>query len=272
MNDNEHEQENKETLLNKENTYAINLDNEEVRLQSLGECLGMFFFVSVIGYSSSYPLFFGLYVVLAAFAPLSGAHFNPTITIGHFISFPRDSQSFNKVILYILAQLVGAFFAVLLKYLIIGSVIAPVIQFGASNGNAFFQEFFWGGWLVFVNLYVCSTVTSPSKHFLVNVAIFVACLFFNIEITKNVSGASLNPAIAIIGNLFGLLFEGGDRYGRSLWVNSVAPLCGGFVFAFLFSYIFEPLYSRIRSINHSKTELCNEENIKRELRNEGKTD
>ena len=191
--------------------YLTALDAQKIKWQSIAECLGMFFFVTIIGYGSSYSLFFGLYVVLVAFAPMSGAHFNPTITIGQFTSFPRNDQSNNKLILYLIAQFVGSFFAILLKYLVWGKIIAPVIPQGITPSHALFQEFFFGGWLVFVNLLVASTVTAPSKSYLVNVAIFVASLYFNIEATRDITGASLNPAIAIAGNLFGLLVEGGEK-------------------------------------------------------------
>ena len=109
----------RDKLIYVNNTKYLNqLDNQAVKWQSIAECLGMFFFVTIIGYGSSYSLFFGLYVVLVAFAPLSGAHFNPTITIGQFTSFPRNEQSTNKLIVYLIAQFVGSFFAILLKYIV----------------------------------------------------------------------------------------------------------------------------------------------------------
>jgi len=252
---------------NKQNTQELGeLNDQELFLQSVGEFSGMFLFVTIIGYGGSFSLLLGLYVVLVTFAPISGAHFNPTITLGHYITFDRDSHSFLKLIYYWIVQFIGAFCAILLKFFINGGIIAPVISEGTTFIDACFQEFFWGGWLVFINLYVCSSKTSPSKHFLVCVAIFASCLYFNIMATKNSTGASLNPAIAIMGNLWGLLVNGEYRYWRSMWINSVSPLVGCICFALFFKYIFEPGYIKLRGINHAKTELCNEDNIKKELR------
>jgi len=80
------------------------------------------------------------------------------------------------------------------------------------------------------------------------------------------SGASLNPAIAIIGNLFGYIVLGDYKYIISLLINAIAPLCGCIVFSIIFRYMFEPLYSKLRVLNHAKDELCNEDNVKKELR------
>jgi len=244
-----------------------NLYSEDVFLMSLGELLGMFFFVTTLAYGDAYGLFFGIYVVLVVFAPISGAHFNPIVTIAHFICFEKNSQSLKKVIFFILVQLLGAFLAIILKYLVTDSIFAPVV-ISSSIVNALFQEFFWSGWLVFMNLYICSTKTSPSKHFLVNVAIMAGCVYFNITATGRYTGASLNPAIAIIGNLWGIIIRGPTVYAKSLWINASAPLVGGIAFSIFFKYAFEPIYLKLRDITRkrAKSELVTSDNINKELR------
>jgi len=244
-----------------------NLFSEDVFLMSLGELLGMFFFVTTLAYGDASGLFFGMYVVLVVFAPISGAHFNPIVTIAHFICFEKHSLSLKKVIFFILAQLFGAFLAIVLKYLLTDLVFAPVV-YTNSIVNALFQEFFWSGWLVFMNLYICSTKTSPSKHFLINVAIMAGCIYFNITATFKYTGASLNPAIAIIGNLWGIIIRGPELYAKSLWINSSAPLVGGIAFSIFFRYAFEPIYLKLRGITRkrAKSELVTSDNIDKELR------
>lgn len=242
------------------------LNAEELVYTSIGEALGMFFFVTTLTFGGGNV--YGLYVVLVAFAPICGSHFNPNITLAHFICFPRESHSTRKLIFYFIGQICGASLAMIVTHLTTDKVLSPVVPASIDSYEAFFVEFLWGGWLTFINLYVCSTITSPSKHFLVNVAIFTCCLTFNISATAGLSGGSLNPTIGFFGNLWGIILNGneGKRYSRSLWINSLGPLSGAIVFSFFFAYLFVPGYQKLRSINHSKTELCNENQIKGELR------
>jgi len=249
--DNEH-------LHNEAQSKVAELSLEELRYTTFAEFLAMFFFVTTVGYSAGLGLFFGIYVVLVTFAPLSGAHCNPDLTLGHYIALPRDNISFKKLIFYIIAQLLATLLAVLFKFILTEKIIAPVVPEDTTTLNAFCQELLWGGWLVFINLYVSSCVTAPSKNFLANVFVFTSCLYYNIMVTVGVTGGSLNPAIGLIGNICGLILIGDSNshnYSRSLWISSIAPFVGGIIFSLIFRFVFEPLFIILNTFNKSKAEL-----------------
>src|SRR4051812_7069092 len=63
-----------------------------------------------------------LYVLILGFAPISGAHFNPVVTVieAAFRRLPRD-----RVVGYLVAQLIGAFAGVLIAHAMFG---LPLIE------------------------------------------------------------------------------------------------------------------------------------------------
>jgi aquaporin Z len=99
-------------------------------------------------------LAFGLSVLTAAYAlgPISGAHFNPAVTVGLAVAgrFPA-----RQVPLYVLAQLIGAVAGAALLYLIASGKVGFDLANGlASNGYA---ERSPGGYSMVAAL-VCETV------------------------------------------------------------------------------------------------------------------
>ena len=57
----------------------------------------------------------GLYVVYNIFAPISGGHFNPIVTLGVYISIALNAANLVLLVLIILAQTFGAFLGILLS-------------------------------------------------------------------------------------------------------------------------------------------------------------
>jgi len=56
-----------------------------------------------------------LYVVYVIFAPISGGHFNPIVTLGVYISITLNAANLVLLVLIVLAQTFGAFLGILLS-------------------------------------------------------------------------------------------------------------------------------------------------------------
>lgn len=225
----------------------LNCYGKNIFCISIFEAIGMFCFVMSIGWTSGYGLYIGLYFSLMLMVNVSGSHYNPNVTIAQFLCFKGDSESLTKLLMYIIAQFVGTAGAIMLTYRLTNNtkIIAPVVYSDTGTMNALLQEFFWGGLLIFTNLYVCHPKTSPSKYTWVNVAIFNSILFYDITAIAHMTGASLNPAIAITGNFIGLYIKGTHdfgSFGRSMWINSLGPFLGSLVFTYIFRHLCKKIY------------------------------
>ena len=69
----------------------------------------------------------GLIVLTLGFSRVSGAHFNPLVTVAEFL---HHRMSKSAVVLYIFGQLLGAFFGVVAGHSMFGEVY---LQFSGSN-------------------------------------------------------------------------------------------------------------------------------------------
>lgn len=241
---------------------AENNPEDEVRKlkrATIAEGIGMFFFVTSIGYAApKIHLLFGLWVVQVFFAQISGAHFNPNVTFGHYLVFPRAENASSKFKNYVIAQVCGTSVAWLFAYWINHErIIAPCKGDEIKSYDAVVNEFFWGGLLVFCNLFVGSKTTSPSKSVVANVGFFTIFLYFLIGVTAPISGASLNPAIGFAGNLLAYLHLGNAEYLKNMIITTISNVCGTYVFSTFFKVYFEPLYGEFKKDEEEKLQLEN---------------
>lgn len=161
-------------------------------------------------------LAFGLAVTLivAGSGHLGGAHVNPAVTVGLWSvrRFPG-----REVLLYVLAQCVGAIAASLLLRWLLG----PVGELGAtvpsvSVDRAFVIEAGYTGLLGFVIMAVATDERTPT-----GVAPFVlgATVFAGALVTGPLTGGSFNPARTL-----GPAVAGGGREAH--WLYWLAPMLG----------------------------------------------
>jgi MIP family channel proteins/HAD superfamily hydrolase (TIGR01509 family) len=228
---------------------------------------GFFNREGVVWTSDIFPVVFGwaFAIALAIFiaAPLSGAHFNPAITLALATSgrFP-----WRKVPAYILSDLVGWFLGAALAVLMLGGTMRAAadragVNFGdpgsetiASSlttyvpapgfgtGGAAYSEFpIWRGFvgeilgtavlmLVVLALSESRHVTAPAEWFFPLIVGTTVGLVILIE--APLSQASLNPA-RDLGPRFMLLLLGfgsvaipGPRNGLALLVTTIGPIIG----------------------------------------------
>ena len=176
-------------------------------------------------------LAFGLTVVTMAYAvaPVSGAHFNPAITVGLAVAgrFP-----WREVVQYVIAQVLGGIAGAAILYVIATGRAGPGIGSFATNG---FGEQSPGGYGLlaaavievvmtfgFVTVILGVTdkraaVFAPAAPLAIGLALTLIHL-----ISIPVTNTSVNPARSTAP----ALFVGGPALAQ-LWLFWVAPLLGG---------------------------------------------
>lgn len=168
---------------------------------------------------------FGLALLTGAYVlgPISGAHFNPAVTLGFAAAgrlAPRDAPS------YILCQMIGAVVAALI-------VMALAPDGGGSLGSNGYGAHSPGGFpllsgalaeLVFTTAFVAlilSVTNRPALAPIAPLAIGLALTLIHL-VSIPITGTSVNPARS-----FGpALIAGGWPFGQ-VWLFLVVPLIGG---------------------------------------------
>ncbi len=185
-------------------------------------------------------LAFGLTVVTACYAigPISGGHLNPAISLGLWAGgrFPA-----NKVLPYIIAQVIGGLIAASVLYLIASGKAGFDLASGfASNG---YGEHSPGGYdlravmiceIVMTMMFVFVVMGSTSKKAPAGFAPLAIglCLTLIHLISIPVDNTSVNPARSTAVALFV-----GDWAVAQLWVFWLAPLVGGVLGGWLYRLV-----------------------------------
>lgn len=190
--------------------------------------------LGVLGIALAFGL--GLTTVIYLVGGISGAHVNPAVTIAMALSgkFP-----WNKVLGYIVAQVVGA---------IVGSVILYAIVTNISNStliiNAGFATNALNGGVsvmagalveIFMTMLLClvilastrSTWHAASTPIAAGLALFVAHI-----VAIPLTGASINPARSIGPALIS------GQHMSSLGLFIIAPIFGAVLAYFIHNYVF----------------------------------
>lgn len=216
----------------------------------VAEFWGTFFLVATIGLAAgqgaalaALAIGAALWSAIFAFGHVSGAHFNPAITLGVYV---RGRINITEGLLYIGAQLMGAFSGAEFSNndLNISSSVGFQCQqnssyrcgagFPSIQGDfalpenlsvPFSMEFFWTFFLVTVVLNAATTKRNAGNSFYgfaigsVVLCGAVAC--------GNISGGAFNPAVGTA-----LPYVGGDM--TFVWLYWIAPMLGGAAAGLLF--------------------------------------
>jgi glycerol uptake facilitator protein len=175
---------------------------------------------------------------IATVAQVSGAHFNPAVTIGLAATgkFPK-----NRIAPYIGAQLTGAVIAAVVQLGIVGFDAARASDLGSTlpNLNLPFPVFASllaeiVGTMILVMTVLGSTDKSNNLPWSASsIGISIAAVIWAVGA---VSGASLNPARSFGPALVSLVFSTAPI--SWYWLYVVGPVLGGLVAAVLFRAIF----------------------------------
>jgi aquaporin Z len=195
------------------------------------EFIGTFFLVltigcTVIGTAGSGvipPIAIGatLMVMIFAGGHISGAHYNPAVTLGVLV---RGRCSASDAVGYIIAQCAGAFVAALVVGIFKAGV--PVTPAELDITKALLAEFLFTFALVYVVLNVATAKGTANNSFY-GLAIGSTVMAGAFAV-GGISGGAFNPAVAIGITLMGLSTM------ANIWVFLVANFAAGIAAAVVF--------------------------------------
>ena len=205
----------------------------------IAEFIGTFFLVLTIGCTGVgagagviAPLAIGAALMVMVFAGghISGAHYNPAVTLGVLI---RGKVNGADVVPYMVAQLAGAMIAALaVKFLRAGVAVTPITP---HVGPALFAEFLFTFALVYVVLNAATAEgTSGNSFYGLAIGMTVMTGAFAVG---DISGGAFNPAVALGICLLGI----------SSWANIWIYLLADFTAAVLAAVIFQLINPRMQT-------------------------
>jgi MIP family channel proteins len=174
-----------------------------------------------------------LAIMVSALHHISGAHFNPAVTIGLWVT---KRMSTVNVILYWAAQLAGAIAAAFLLKTLIPEDTWRAVALGAPQMARDFQV--WTAMVLeavvtFFLVFVFFATTLDEESSYRSIAAFSIGLTYalGIIVASPFTGGALNPAAAF-----------GPALAVTHWANQgvfwVGPLAGGFAAALLYDFVY----------------------------------
>jgi aquaporin Z len=163
-----------------------------------------------------------LFACLLIGGPITGAHYNPAVTVGVYISNTHWREDFGMFCLTIVAQVFGGVAGVILAWLSLynnsGSVdpaslskghvpldeigVLLPAQPGVALHNAFQIEMICTFIFVMINLLVKTGKTSPTNDGFLSCLAVAFTLLAMICVAASKTGACLNPAVGIAQTIF----------------------------------------------------------------------
>ncbi|MGH8792975.1 MAG: aquaporin [Stackebrandtia sp.] len=197
----------------------------------LTESIGTFFLVLTVGAAvlteaALAPLAIGgvLMVMIFAGGHISGAHYNPAVTLAVLI---RRRISIADAAGYVVAQLLGGTVGALTALWVVNPGPAEPLSFsGRELGAALLAEALFTLALAYVVLNVATSRSHPNNHFY-GLAIGFTVMVGAVTV-GGISGGAFNPAVAFGGALMGLFSW------SAVWVHLVAELAGAAAAAGIF--------------------------------------
>ena len=174
---------------------------------------------------------FVLAAMVGALGHISGAHFNPAVTIG-LASIGKFS--WRAVPVYAAFQLVGAILGALATWATFGGAArtqaklgTPVPSEGISDGRAFLVE----GFITFLLVFVIIAVTSDRRASGSTASVSIGfALVSAVLIGGPSTGGAVNPVRALGPEIVSGTFT-------SFWVYLLAPIVGGVIAAFVYDRV-----------------------------------
>ena len=174
---------------------------------------------------------FGLIVMamIYTFGDISGAHFNPAVTIGFWVSGRFQGKEVSP---FIFSQLTGAGLAsLILKYLFPTNISLGATLPAGTAMQSFVLEIILTFFLMLVIIHV--STGAKEKGIIAGMAIGSVVLL-EAMFAGPISGASMNPARSLAPALVSGQFQ-------HLWVYLTAPVAGALLAVFAFKLINEKL-------------------------------
>jgi len=168
-----------------------------------------------------------LMVAVFAGAHISGAHYNPAVTLAVFL---RGRLPATEVIPYWIAQFIGGSIASgLALYVTNADINSPSAYSGRAAGSAFTAEVIVTFALAYVVLNVATSKSHPNNNFYglaIGFTVFVGAVAVG-----GISGGMFNPAVALGASIAGLTAWG------NAWIYLVACFGGAALAALTFRFL-----------------------------------
>ncbi|MGH2574912.1 MAG: MIP/aquaporin family protein [Ignavibacteria bacterium] len=195
------------------------------------ELIGTFFLVLVIGLSNN-PIAIGsiLMVMIYMGAHISGAHYNPAVSLAVLMRGKMNSKDF---VMYVIFQVIGAFIAALVYLIIIGNTFAPSPGLGVPFWKSTLTELIFTFALASVILNVATSKrTEGNNYFGLAIGFTVLASAFA---AGPISGGAFNSAVGI-GPILMDTINGGSSMNNIL-IYIIGPLLGGALAAIVYKII-----------------------------------
>ncbi|HKR07270.1 MAG TPA: aquaporin [Bacteroidia bacterium] len=207
------------------------------------EFIGTFFLVFVIALTTNDPQIWAgggtpfaplaigtmLMVMVYMGGHISGAHYNPAVTLACWINKKIESKD---AITYMIVQVIGAIAAALMFYFIFGRTAnapAPLAGFEYNFKPMLVEMFFtFALAMVVLNVAVSKDVAGNSYYGMAIGFTILASAYAG----GPVSGGAFNPAVGIGPTLVSSMLGGGSC--EYLWIYLVGPLAGGVLAAVVY--------------------------------------
>ena len=176
----------------------------------------------------------GAMIAIYTIGHISGAHLNPAVTLAMVLD---QRMSFKTALIYVIAQVLGGFFASLTLLLASGTSVYQGL--GASGVDVtqvpLYIAFIFEMFLTFILVYTVLAISKrPSLQPRIGV-IVVFLLVGLILIGGPISSAGLNPA----RSLAPAILTGGEAL-QQLWIYILAPLTGAVLASVFYRYLKYP--------------------------------
>lgn len=212
------------------------------------EFIGTFFLVLTIGMTvivtgsgEMAPLAIGaaLMVMIYAGGHVSGAHYNPAVTLAVYL---RGKCPLGDVPGYMLAQVAGAAVAALVVGTLKGpEAMSKVTALSPVIGSALLAEFLFTFALAWVVLNVATArATEGNSNYGLAIGFTVTTGAYAMG---SVSGAMFNPAVAVGVTMMGLSAT------ANIWIYLLADFLGGAAAALAFNAIARPTYASSKAVS-----------------------
>ncbi|CAK9154264.1 unnamed protein product [Ilex paraguariensis] len=173
-----------------------------------------------------------LMALIYAVGHVSGAHFNPAVTLAFAASCRLP---LIQVPMYVLSQLMGSTLACLTLRIMFhkqGDIRPTVTQYSSltTDLEAITWEFLITFFLMFT---ICGVATDDRSNKALSGVAIGATVWFNVLIAGPITGASMNPARSIGPALISGIY-------KNLWVFIVAPILGAMAATIVYSVLRGP--------------------------------
>ncbi|MCH8325959.1 MAG: aquaporin [Bacteroidetes bacterium] len=197
----------------------------------LMEFIGTMFLVLAIGFSNN-PLAIGLMLMAMVYmgGHISGGHYNPAVTLAVFI---RGKIEGKFVAGYMISQVLGAFTAALIFYLINSHSFYPAPAEGVVLWKTILLE------LIFT-FALCSVVLATATNEKIS-GNYIYGLAIGLTVTASaysvgsITGGAFNPSV-FLGPMLMDVITGGTSYNHLL-LYLIGPFSGGVLAAIVYKYL-----------------------------------